>query len=146
MIKIKTIIRGIKNLWFWVPIIWHDRQYDESFLFRILGAKLKLMENYFDSEHIVIADAKSVASTLRTCRILCERLCDQEYLIMLDLVHHADNFEDFIYKLNAGQETITCKTIGYIDERWLDYEDHMKKQDIKLLCKLIKKHAFEWWE
>ena len=55
---IRQIIRGIKNLWFWVPIIWNDRQWDEYHLFKLLAFKFKLMEDFYDSEHAVSADKK----------------------------------------------------------------------------------------
>lgn len=37
---IREIIRGLRNLLYWFPIIWHDRPWDYVFLYRMLRHKL----------------------------------------------------------------------------------------------------------
>ena len=38
---LNNIIQGIKNLLYWFPIIWKDRNFDEHFIYEILKHKLK---------------------------------------------------------------------------------------------------------
>lgn len=39
----RSLMRGIKNVVRWFPIIWRDRDFDWSFLVRIVVAKLEFM-------------------------------------------------------------------------------------------------------
>lgn len=43
----KGILNGLKNLWYWFPVIWGDRQWDYDFLLKLLSHKLCRMEDYF---------------------------------------------------------------------------------------------------
>lgn len=144
--RIRTIIRSIKNLWHWFPIIWNDRQWDCCYLFELLAFKFKLMEDFYNSKYAVSADTKDIASKVRICRLLCERIYQEDYGSMLDLIYHSDSFDDFLKRLNSGQETITCETIGWTGDRWMKYETYMRDQDVELLCKIIKKHSPSWWD
>src|SRR6056300_1281027 len=33
---LKTINRGIKSIWYWLPIIWKDRNWDSHYIFEIM--------------------------------------------------------------------------------------------------------------
>lgn len=115
-------------------------------MFRILAHKLELMEKFFNSNESCIADAQKCAKEIKTCRILCKRLYEQNYDSMLDLVHHQENFNDYIKALNDGKPTTTCNTINWTEERWINYEDYMTRQDMEYLCKMLRKHVRGWWD
>lgn len=143
---VRQIIQGLKNLWFWIPVIWNDRGWDEYYLFRLLVFKFKLMENFYNSEHAISADRKHVASKVRICRLLCERLAENDYDSMLDLEYHSGDFNDFVRRVSNGQKTVTCHTLGHYGDRWMKYEDYMMKQDVELLCRIMQKHILTWWD
>lgn len=42
----KSIIQGLKNLWYWFPIIWKDRNWDHYYIYEILKHKLKAQAKY----------------------------------------------------------------------------------------------------
>jgi hypothetical protein len=44
--KIVDISRSIKNIIRWFPIIWKDRDWDESYIYTILQTKLKFQSKY----------------------------------------------------------------------------------------------------
>lgn len=144
--RIKRIIRKIRNIFLWLPILWQDEQWDGNYVFRILDFKFKLMEENFLNDAI-IADAEKCAKEIHICRLLCKRLYENEYDDMLGLIHHSIDFDDFIQRINSGQKTITCGRLGWCDNTsWMRYEDYMIQQDLELLFKLMQKHIHCWWD
>ncbi|MDD3123205.1 MAG: hypothetical protein PHC62_06830 [Candidatus Izemoplasmatales bacterium] len=70
---------GIKNILFWFPVIWKDRQFDHGYLYTILGKKLELMEAFFLSDDTNVANAKKYGKQIKIARILCNRLETEDY-------------------------------------------------------------------
>lgn len=144
--KIKRFCRNIRRLRRYLPVIWNNYEFDWTYLTEVMHTKLKLMEEFYESDRPWSMDAKKCLKRIKICRILCERLHTFGYNDMLDLKYHQKEFDKFIKALNAGEPTITCHTIGWVDKRWHKYEQHMKQQDLDLLCKLMKKYLFTWWD
>ena len=137
---------GLKNLWYWLPIIWSDRQWSDSYICIILAHKLQYHRKYLQTskwcmQHVGIEkDIKKI----HTCELLLRRIIDDDYLFALNIDWHYDKNKDFSALL--WKETL-CHTLNWAgDKRWLYYSDYMKKQDLDLLCKLINKHLFSWWD
>ena len=42
----KYFKNGVKNLWYWLPIIWRDRNWDGHYIYEIMKHKLKAQANY----------------------------------------------------------------------------------------------------
>lgn len=145
--KLKRFYDNLRRLKIWIPVIWNNYEFDWNYLFKIMQTKLKLMEEFFYDENKCISqDHKKRAKEIKIARILCDRLYNENYDDMLDLVRWYDGFDDFIVRLNSQAKTITCNTIGWTGKRWGNYEDYMKQQDLDLLLKLFKKHLFDWWD
>ncbi len=69
---------GFSNLWIWKKVIWHDAQFDFSFLLIILIMKLKLMEDGFNFYGCAL-DAKKVAQEIKRARLAIERVEKDDY-------------------------------------------------------------------
>ena len=76
--KIYSWKLSLKKVFTWIPIIWHDRDWDYHHLFIILHKKLEDMENFFNSDKTHTLCAKKRANEIKTARILCERLIDND--------------------------------------------------------------------
>lgn len=72
-------VYGIRNIFTWMPIIWKDRQWDQAYLYAILGKKLKRMEDFFLSGNTTTANAKKHGKDIKVARILCNRLEREDY-------------------------------------------------------------------
>ena len=70
--------RGIKNLIYWFPVIWKDRNWDHRFIFNIVTHKLKAQAHYIGSRDIHI-NAKRDAEIMMTCVQLIEKVKDEWY-------------------------------------------------------------------
>jgi hypothetical protein len=70
--------RGIKNLWYWLPIIWEDRNFDHQYIFDILSHKLKAQSAYIGGRDIH-QNAKRDAEVMMTCVRLIEKVSSEWY-------------------------------------------------------------------
>jgi hypothetical protein len=69
---------GIKNLIYWSPVIWKDRNWDDSFIFTILSHKLKAQSKYIGGRGIHVS-AERDAEIMMTCVRLMELIDDETY-------------------------------------------------------------------
>jgi len=70
--------RGIKNLIYWFPIVWRDRNWDSHYIFEILKHKLKAQSKYIGGRDIH-AQSKRDAEVMMTCVRLMEKVQDEFY-------------------------------------------------------------------
>jgi hypothetical protein len=70
--------RGIKNLIYWFPIIWRDRNWDSHYIFEILKHKLKAQSKYIGGRDIH-TQSKRDAEVMKTCVRLMEKVQDEFY-------------------------------------------------------------------
>ena len=117
---VRRIIRRIKNLIRWLPIIWKDEQWDYYHIFEILKHKL-----IFTAEHTrkygFHTSSDYDADRMMLCVRLIEKVQNEAY--MEELINDDELTQE---KLNAA----------------------MKKQDKaqRLLFKILDKHIQGWWD
>lgn len=156
---VKRLFWNIKTTIRWLPIIWNGFDFDWVYLIKVFQHKLKLMEKFYESNDPVCVDAEKHAKSIKICRILCDRLIADEYHDMLgreiEINWDADLSNNFgltdnkdsnlkikgisFKTLNEGCQLGTCKD-------WSHYDDYMRKRDLELLCKIIQKNLFSWWD
>lgn len=71
-------IQGIKNLWFWLPVIWKDRNYDRYFIFETLKQKLKFQANYLKEKDSYVNCLYDV-SRMNLCISLIDKIQNETY-------------------------------------------------------------------
>jgi hypothetical protein len=74
----KDFINGVKNLIRWFPIIWKDRDWDDSFIFNLLSQKLKNQATYIGKRDYHTL-AKRDAEIMMTCVRLVEKVKMEDY-------------------------------------------------------------------
>ena len=74
----KTIWTGLKNLWYWFPIIWKDRNWDSHYIFDIMMHKLKAQSKYI-GDRDWHTSAKRDAEIMMTCVRLMKLVQDEFY-------------------------------------------------------------------
>ncbi len=75
---IRSVFYGIRNLIYWFPLIWQDRNYHYQYLFRILRHKLFDMEHMLRKEGLAV-DSEHSARQLHLCVALLDRLIADKY-------------------------------------------------------------------
>lgn len=163
--------QGIKNLYYWLPIIWKDRNYDHTYILKILKHKLKSQAEYIGSKN------------RHTCSLQHKR----DMLICADLLDKLENdfYSSEYYDYAKDKhwfEPIPGKE-GYsewkMENIWEKYDEYFKKYPIiyrkvindgkvknlsdkrliamsiarinsdrasKLLFKIMEENIFKWWD
>lgn len=76
----KYLKQGILNLWYWFPIIWKDRNWDDHYIFEVLKHKLKAQSKYIGDRDFHTR-AQQDARRMRLCVSLIEKIQDETYLM-----------------------------------------------------------------
>lgn len=91
---------GIRNLIIWSPVIWKDRQWDQSFLYAIMKKKIFLMAKNFEKfDHHEGKD--KYVKRLCICYNLLDRLEKDDYFRK---EHESFDYED--YMINQDLELL----------------------------------------
>ena len=69
---------GVKNITYWLPIIWKDRNWDHRYIYNILQHKLKAQSKYIGNRghHVT---AKRNVEIMMTCVRLIDKVGDEFY-------------------------------------------------------------------
>jgi hypothetical protein len=171
---IKETIRGVKNLWYWFPVIWKDRNWDDSYILNILSHKLKSQSKYIGGRGIHVS-AERDAEIMMTCVRLIDKV-KEEYYQMEYMDYHKtkhwfepcedkegystwesreleENFDDYFAKYPLIYKRVLN------GEGWLKIEDFNDKQRIasniahinhtrarSLLFKIMEQNIERWWD
>jgi len=112
----KEIKTGIKNIWYWLPIIWKDRNWDSHYIFEIMIHKLKAQSNYIGSRDIHTR-AKRDAEVMMTCVRLMKQIQDDTYSSEYSDYHETKHwFEDVL-----GKEGYSSWESRLLNENFDDY-------------------------
>lgn len=111
-------ITGIKNLIYWFPIIWKDRDFDFHYTYQILKEKLKKQANYLSikGRHVnVDYDVRNINICIKLIEKLQNEYYEHEYSD-----YHSINFK-FIPLPNSSYSELK------IEHVWENYDDYLKK-------------------
>ena len=61
----RDFYRRVKNVWRWLPTIWNDRDYDDSYITEILIKKLEFTRDFYLSDKAYSAEADNVAKEIQ---------------------------------------------------------------------------------
>ena len=113
----RDIANGIRNLWYWLPVIWKDRSWSNYYIFEILKHKLADQIKFVDKSEF---SDKTSLSKLKTCIKLIES--HQEGTYMLE---YTDYSEEKLYSIPSEDEPITYQLHSQV--LWEKYDDLFKK-------------------
>lgn len=116
--RFKSFYISIKNVIRWMPVIWKDRDWDDSFIFTILKTKLK-----FQAEYIGKRDFHTRAKRDSEIMNLCVRLIDkvkEEYYSIEYYDYHKTEY-NFI-----DSDVPNCKEMVF-NEISENFDDYFKK-------------------
>lgn len=148
--KMRNIIQGVKNLIAWFPVIWKDRDWDRSFLLRILQFKLKRMLPEIENGHSV--GCKKEAHKMRIAIWLLERQIDTIWYYDNALMFHRKKYGEPNFSFPDGVLNITYPDAQDNEEadreakRVLGTYWKHKNQDWEFLMDLLKRNLRSWWD
>jgi phosphoribosyl-ATP pyrophosphohydrolase len=110
---------GVKNLWYWFPVIWKDRSWDHSYIYKILKHKLKKQAEFTQEKNWHTCSQQN-ARRMQICVKLIQSCKDDTYGIeYLDYIKERHWFEPC--KDKEGYSTWESETL------YENFDDFFKK-------------------
>ena len=112
----KTFRTGVRNLVYWFPIIWKDRNWDSHYIFEIMVHKIKAQSKYI-GERDIHTRAKRDAEIMMLCVNLMKLVQDEHYSGEYTDYHKTKHwFEDV-----PGKEGLSSWESKLLEENFDDY-------------------------
>jgi len=171
---IRNFKTGVRNLWYWLPVIWKDRNWDHRFIFDILSHKLEAQGRYIGKYGLHVNNWKDERDMLICVRLidkLKEEFYQMEYMDYEKTKHWfepcedkegfstwesrqlEENFDDYFAKYPLIYKRVMN------GEGWLKIEDPNDKHRIasniahinhdrarRLLFKILEQEIERWWD
>ena len=127
----KYFKQGVKNLIYWFPIIWKDRNWDDHYIFEVLKHKLKAQAKYIGDRDFHTR-AQLDAKRMRLCVKLIQKVQDEDYAI-----EYMDYAKDRVWFTPC--EDREGSSLYNSEEVWEKYDEFFKKYP--LVYKQVMKGA-----
>jgi hypothetical protein len=151
----KEIYRGVCNLIAWFPVIWNQREWDHHFLIRMIGKKLELMEKHMKSDNCIASvHQNKYIKQVQTCKLLCKRITEHEYLDNALTRHHELYGDETKFHFEPVEGLPGCVSLIFDEtpaqrksfRRAGVHADMMENQDYEMLFKIMSKNIRHWWD
>jgi len=171
----REFARGVKNLIYWFPIIWKDRNWDSHYIFEILKHKLTAQADYIseqDRHTRAQHDARNMRWCVKLMKLVNDEFYESEYIDYHKTKHWFEPIDD-----GTGSSTWESKLLKenfddyfakypLIHKRALNGEGPFGKNDTEkskqiiamnigsinqerahsLLFKIMKDNILGWWD
>jgi hypothetical protein len=115
----KYFIQGVKNIAYWFPVIWKDRDWDGHYIFEILQHKLVAQANYIGRRDFHTR-AQQDARRMRLCVKLIKKVQEEDYQM-----EYMDYAKDRVWFTDV--EDRPGSSLYNSEEVWEKYDEYFKK-------------------
>ena len=115
----KYFKQGVKNLWYWFPVIWKDRNWDGHYIFEIIQHKLEGQANYI-GERDLHTRAQLDAKRMRLCISLIKKVQEEDYAM-----EYMDYAKDRVWFTDC--EDRPGSSLYNSEEVWEKYDEYFAK-------------------
>jgi hypothetical protein len=115
----KYFKQGVKNLWYWFPVIWRDRNWDGHYIFEILQHKLEGQANYIGGRDLHTR-AQLDAKRMRLCISLIKKVQEEDYAM-----EYMDYAKDRVWFTDC--EDRPGSSLYNSEEVWEKYDEYFAK-------------------
>ncbi|HLO11095.1 MAG TPA: hypothetical protein VK190_02440 [Pseudoneobacillus sp.] len=146
-----TIVDGIKNIIYWLPVIWNDEEFDFCHFETIMLHKLKKMEKFFRSKYAWSVDCGKTADEIAYAISLLERIHADHYLVdalkPFDAMY-PDN-EPFTIEHKEGSHFGRLVNTDTLEQKKFKHQcyakaDEARERDIDEFYIYLKDHFEKW--
>lgn len=171
----ENIRTGISNLIYWFPVIWKDRNWDDSYIFEVMIHKIKAQSKCIGNRDIHTA-AKRDAEIMMTCVRLMEKIKEEHYALEYSDYHKSkfwfeplaekEGYSTMESRLIEENFDVYFKKYPLIHKRVLNGEGVFPREDReedkqiiamnigqinherarKLLFKIMEENIEGWWD
>jgi hypothetical protein len=158
---IRCVLYGLRNLYAYAPLIWHDRDWDHSYMLSLWELKFQRMARH----HLLYGNHvgnEEMAQQLRVCAQLCARIRDDEYADTAQAVHDKkwgrmkmvslpkdDPKQGYTRTRFIRQRVETDKEREQERKEFMAYVKKAERQqaaDLRYLGNIIAKYCLHWWD
>lgn len=133
---------GIKNIISYAPLIYKDRDWDYSYLDIMIKFKLKRMSKILTKNNRHTCTEQNVKQ-INFCIKLLDRLEANDYT-------HPDYEKVLEERVLTGIARVDFNLKNlYTEEEfkiWMEWENHWRSRDRRLLYQVFYKYIEEWWD
>lgn len=162
---LRNFFQNVKHTLKWFPVIWEDRSWDESFIFKLLAFKLAKVHFDLKNYSVSVHNPEDLAA-LKKATDICKRLasCD-DYTYPYYKIHEK-KWGKLKSKTTPAELDKDGKPLTYSWDCWRDkantparkkkeraetkliYEkaEQDRINDINLLCEILKNNSRNWWD
>ena len=115
----KYFKQGVKNIIYWFPVIWKDRNWDSHYIFEILQHKLKAQANYIGKRDFHTR-AQLDAKRMRLCVKLIKKVQEEDYTM-----EYMDYAKDRVWFTPCEDREGSSRYNS--EEVWEKYDDYFDK-------------------
>lgn len=166
----KEFIDGVKNLIDWLPVIWKDRHWDDSYIFEVLKRKLLLQRNHLVDQYRH-TDIPTVNRDITICLNLIEHIQEEYYALEIYNYHESkmvskkcedipgynevnievvsENFDSYfaLHKSAVKKCLKKDRTLSNSKENLARAVAHYKQDQChKLLFSILSERMTWWWD
>lgn len=132
---ILTASRGIRNLIDWFPVVWNDRDWDETHIYKFLEKKLDRMDKLHRNHSIARSEEK--ADEIKEYKEVLSRIIEDPYLEMARREICPEKQLNNLYK-NFNRE---------LRLELFKKEEELRQADIeKVFSKEVAESIETWWD
>lgn len=149
----RYIKKGIKNLIYWFPVIWYDRNFDHYYLCKILEHKLEDMQKFYNGPNAWSVDAPELAKSMKECVDILNRIMEDDYnregfdqhdkkwgelqmsAKLGKLMIYRDKVSENLKEQESKEYQLVC-----------DKEVADRNKDIDKLFSIMKENLLKWWD
>lgn len=143
------LTNGVRNLKLWLPVIWNDRQWMASDVYRVFGHKLKLQRECIERTRQHIGWEKIVRQML-ICEEAMKRLQDDEYFRnnrwYKELVERFGRYSRITHERERVLTEEDRKLERYLFNKCVEHAEMQRKQDLAIFALTFAKHSRGWWD
>lgn len=141
------LLRRIRKVAKWLPILWRDEDWDHAFLWIILRHKLASMRDYHKFYGIT-EDRTQIALEINSCVEALDRLIDDDYLKDDWAAYEAKYPVEFVKVPGTGCSMMRQRPEdARLEALHLhDREESARQIDSAFVTNTMHKHWFGWWE
>ncbi|MFA5166602.1 MAG: hypothetical protein WC449_04950 [Candidatus Paceibacterota bacterium] len=146
----KTLIRRLKNIIRWLPILWNDADFDYGYLLDILSFKLHNMQEFFANDKLTVCiDAKDLSIEIGDALDALKRYLNDDYNKQwYDLLYEKHGYicgTTNPFRLHFPDSTDNDRALK-IWQSLNRRSDDLKQQDFEFVFNTLKEKLQNWWD
>lgn len=154
----RSIVYGIRNLVYWLPVVWRSGDYDDHFLWMVIQHQIKAMRNHIHKHRMHLEWEKDVRH-MDTVVYLLGRILRCKYSTNAYIRHEKRWGKPVSVWLPTERETTLRWEMMYPKANTWEEQDraareahksaeharYLENQDFEMFFDLLRKYSRDWW-